>query len=208
MRIRVAPKGRVERVDQRARLGGILSSVWNSVAMISSLLGLLLNDSPSVSPAVAARGPSLKSSRRSCCWSSRQSRRVRLRGVSPPPPFRTAAIDPGESRLRNWLPRCGAREVGAPYFLLPARRRSTAGRAVRVCASGRALAPPRAAGFSLASSAVWAATPRFSSDALNAAIRSITWPRHGSAGTSFTCWPATFCWAACRSWPAPVRDCR
>src|SRR6266481_9518689 len=42
MRIRVAPKGRVERVDQRARLGGILSPVWYSVAMISSLLGLLL----------------------------------------------------------------------------------------------------------------------------------------------------------------------
>src|SRR5216683_2599836 len=42
MRIRVAPKGRVERVDQRARLGGILSPVWYSVAMISYLLGLLL----------------------------------------------------------------------------------------------------------------------------------------------------------------------
>ena len=48
---------------------------------------------------------------------------------------REAAIDPGESLLRNWLPRCSAREVGAPYFLLPARRRSTAGCAVRGCAS-------------------------------------------------------------------------
>ena len=42
MRIRVAPKGRVERVDQRARLGGIFSPISYSVTMISSLLGLLL----------------------------------------------------------------------------------------------------------------------------------------------------------------------
>src|SRR5713101_5859707 len=55
MRIRVAPKGWVERVDQRVRLGGILSPVWYSVAMISYLLGLLLkNDSLSASPGARA----------------------------------------------------------------------------------------------------------------------------------------------------------
>src|SRR5713226_3975342 len=42
MRIRVAPKGWVERVDQRARLSGISSPIWCSVAMISSPLDLLL----------------------------------------------------------------------------------------------------------------------------------------------------------------------
>src|SRR5229473_4897367 len=210
MRIRVAPKGRVERVDQRARLGGILSSVWNSVAMISSLR-LAPKRLPLRQPCRGGARPFAQVLAAivllviATVAASTVARRLPLR---PSVREREAAIDPGESPLRNWLPRYGAREVGAPYFLLPARRRSTAGRAVRVCASGRALAPPRAAGFSLASSAVGAATPSFSSDALNAAIRSITWPRHGSAGTSFTCWPATFCWAACRSWPAPVRDCR
>src|SRR5216683_3693100 len=130
MRIRVAPKGRVERVDQRARLGGILSSVWNSVATLSSLLGLLLNDSPSVSPAVGGARPFAQVLAAivllviATVAASTVARRLPLR---PSVREREAAIDPGESPLRNWLPRCGAREVGAPYFLLPARRRSPPG---------------------------------------------------------------------------------
>jgi len=67
----------------------------------------------------------------------------------------------------------------------------------------------RVAGFSLASSAVGAATLRFSSDALNAAIRSITWPRRGLRRHLAHLLAGNFYWAAaCRSWPAPVRDCR
>src|SRR6267143_5866236 len=110
MRIRVAPKGRVERVDQRARLGGILSPVWYSVAMISSLLGLLLKKRLPLRQPCRGREALRSSPRGDRAAGHRDSRGEYGCAASPPRPFRAereAAIEPGESPLHKWLPmRC------------------------------------------------------------------------------------------------------
>ncbi len=140
MRIRSRQKDGSNGLIKETRLGGILSPVWYSVAMISSLLGLLLKRcSLSVSPVAGARPfAQVLSAIVLLVIATVAASTVAWRPPRPFVPKAGAAIEAGESPLRNWLPRCGAREVGAPYFLLPVRRRYTAGRAVRACASGRA----------------------------------------------------------------------
>src|SRR5229473_8397339 len=106
MRIRVAPKGWVERVDQRARLSGISSPIWCSVAMISSPLDLLLKKRLPRRQPCRGREALRSRPRGDRAAGHRDSRGEYGCAASPPLPFgaeREAAIEPGESPLRNWL---------------------------------------------------------------------------------------------------------
>src|SRR5229473_7782353 len=108
MRIRVAPKGRVERVDQRDSprrnlVSGLVFGRGRHDLLPVRLASQKTTPSPSALPRREALRPSPRGDRAA---GHRDSRGEYGCAASSPTPFRAereAAIEPGESPLHKWL---------------------------------------------------------------------------------------------------------
>jgi len=125
MRIRSRQKDGSNGLIKETRLGGILSPVWYSVAvaMISSLLGLLLKKRlPLRQPCRGARPFAQVLAAIVLLVIATVAASTVARRPHPRPSVPNGRRRLSQANRRSISgSRCGAREVGAPYFLLPAR---------------------------------------------------------------------------------------